>query len=207
MQRLAFFGHGVRLLFGLDLEAMLDPAQEAVGRLEPPRILVRQEFQFRQSPNHPQGARLLQKRMPRRVQQLQRLHHELDLPNSARAQFHIPLPMLVADNVALDPELDRRDFVEQIRRRTFRKNKRLELAQIIVSQLAIAADPARFDQGQPLPHLAEAGVIIFHALERTHERSGAPSGRRRRSTRKSEPAGSEAAKVSMILFPSRVNHS
>ena len=69
--------------------------------------------------------------------------------------------------------LDRGNFVEQIRRRAFRKNERLKLAQEIVGQFAVAADPPRLDQREPLPHFAKAGVIIFHALERTDERPGA----------------------------------
>ena len=41
--------------------------------------------------------------MPRRVQQLQRLDDEFDLANAPGPELHVPLPILVADDVAFDP--------------------------------------------------------------------------------------------------------
>ena len=50
------------------------------------------------------------------------------------------------------------------------------LPQEFVSKLAAAADPARFDQREPLPSFAKAGIIIFHAFQRTCQRSGGSFG-------------------------------
>ena len=46
------------------------------------------------------------------------------------------------------------------------------LPQEFVSQLATAADSPRLNQSQALPGFAEAGVVIFHALERPGEWPG-----------------------------------
>ena len=109
--------------------------------------------------------------MPRAMQKLQRLHHELDLANPARAQFHVAPDIFVADDVALDPPFDAPDFLQDIPGRAPRKNERLMLPEKFVGQLAAAGDAARFDQRQPFPGLAKPGVIILHAVDRPRERS------------------------------------
>src|SRR5205823_4421640 len=67
---------------------------------------------------------------------------------------------------------DRGNFVKQLRCGVFRKNERLMLPREFVGQLFTSANVAGFDQRQPLPGLAEPGIVIFHAFERTGERAG-----------------------------------
>src|SRR5262249_14368683 len=107
------------------------------------------------------------------MQELGRRDDKLNLANPADPELDVTFALLEAHDVALDSFLDRRDFVEQVRGWTFRKNERLQLAQEIVGQFAIAADPACLDEGQALPHFAKTGVVIFHALELADERTGA----------------------------------
>ena len=59
LERFALLRNGVDLLFRLDLEPMLDPAQEPVGFLQPERVFVRQKIQLGQPTNRFQGPRLL----------------------------------------------------------------------------------------------------------------------------------------------------
>ncbi|MGH7938911.1 MAG: hypothetical protein ACREFG_10420, partial [Chthoniobacterales bacterium] len=87
--------------------------------------------------------------MARAVQKLQGLDDEFDLTDSACAELHVPLELIVSDDVALDSALDQGDFFEQIRCRIARENKGLVQAQEIVGQFAIAADPARLDEREP----------------------------------------------------------
>ena len=102
--------------------------------------------------------------MTRAVQQLQRLHDEFDLANAAGPELDVPLQILVADDVALDPSLDRRDLIEQLRRCAFRIDERLMFAQEIVGKFFAAGDAARFDQREALPRFAEPAVVILEAL-------------------------------------------
>jgi hypothetical protein len=45
---------------------------------------------------------------------LQRLHHELNLANPTRAELHVSIKILVADDVPLDASFDRGDLIEQL---------------------------------------------------------------------------------------------
>src|SRR5438270_450581 len=90
----------------------------------------------------------------------------------AGAQLHISLNIFPTDKLALNPPLDRGNFLEHIRRRTFGINEGLMLAQKFVGQLPAAGDAAGFNQRETFPSFTEAGIIVFHALERTGQRSG-----------------------------------
>ena len=78
----------------------------------------------------------------------------------------------LSNHVAFDPAFDAGDFVEHIGRRTSWINEGLKLTKKFVAELTAAADRARFDQGQALPRFAKASVVIFHADQRTGERTG-----------------------------------
>src|SRR5256885_11507730 len=125
-------------------------------------------------------ARFLQKRMARAMNKLKRLDHKLDLANPAYSKLHVPGEIFVPDDIAFDASFDGSDLVEQISSGTLWVNKRLKLSQKFVGELAAAADSARFDQRETFPGLAETGVIIFHARERTRER---PAGTFRTETK------------------------
>src|SRR5438874_3975230 len=150
---------------------MFDASEKAVCFVERQHFFVRQEIQLTQSAQRFECARFLQKRVMRAVDELKRLHDKLDLANATSAKFDVALKIVRADYVALNASLDPSNLVEQIRRWTLRVNERLMLTQKFVSQLATPADPARLDQRKALPSFAEAGVIIFHTLEGSGERS------------------------------------
>ena len=105
------------------------------------------------------------------MNELQRLDDEFNFPNSAAAKFNITFECVRAGHVALNSSFDLCDFVEQIRRWTSRVNEGLMLTKKFISQFAIAGDSARFDQGDAFPGFAKAGIVIFHAFKRAHQRT------------------------------------
>ena len=151
---------------------MLDPPEKTIREFQGAGFGARDQFQLRENRERFQRARFLEERVPRPMQKLQSLHDKFDFANPARAQLHVSLDIFLADNLALNSPLDRGDFLEHIGRRTLGINEGLMLAQKFVSQLPAAGDAAGFDQREPLPGFAEAGIIVFHALERTSQRSG-----------------------------------
>ena len=73
------------LLFGFDLETMFDAPEKSVAVFQRACFAARQELQLCQDRQRFQRAGFLEKRMPRAVQELQRLHHKFNLANPARA--------------------------------------------------------------------------------------------------------------------------
>src|SRR6266404_351807 len=103
------------------------------------------------------------------MNELKCLHDELDLANAAASELHVAHE--VSGHVLLDTPLDFRDLVQQIRRGTSWVNKRLMLPQKLVSELTASRDAARFYQSDSLPGFTETRIVIFHALERSSERT------------------------------------
>src|SRR5690242_7524606 len=97
------------------------------------------------------------------MDELECLNYEFNFTDASAPEFHVSLQIF--GFVLLDPALDCRDFIEQVRRGTARINKRLMLTKELVGQLPAAGDPARLDQGDPFPRFAKACVVILHALE------------------------------------------
>ena len=161
----------MRLLFRFDLEPVLQAAEKTVGVFQDAGFLMWEQLQVGQHRQHLEGAGFLEKGVSRAMQKLQRLDHKLNLANPARAQFHVAPDIFVADDIALDPPFDAADFFQDIPGRTLWKNERLMLPEKFVGQLAAAGDAARLGQRQPLPCLAKAGIIIFHAVDRAAEPS------------------------------------
>src|SRR5438477_13161152 len=101
--------------------------------------------------------------MPRSVDELESLHDEFNLADSAAAEFHVTLKRFVTDDIAFDSAFDAGDFVQQVRRGASRINKRLMLPEKFVGQLAVAGHAARLDQSQAFPGLTESPIIMGHA--------------------------------------------
>ena len=123
-ERFGVFRDGVRLLFRFDLEPMLDATEKAVSIFENSSFAVRKQLQVREHRQYFQRAGLLEKSVPRAVQQLQRLDHKLDFANPARAQLHVPSDVLATDDVALDPPFYCADFFQDISPGKAQENQR-----------------------------------------------------------------------------------
>ncbi len=107
------------------------------------------------------------------VNKLQHLDHEFDFADTSSSKLDVTMQVLMSNDVPFDAALDRRDFIEQIGRGTFRKNERLMSPQKFVSEFIAATNPARLDQRKSLPGFAKSRIIILHAVQRTHEGTGA----------------------------------
>ena len=153
------------LLFGFNLQPVLDLAEEAIGAIKIDNFFLRDQFEFRQGTQRLHGACFLQESVAAAVDELERLHDEFDFTNSATPKFNVPVQFVRSQCFAFYPPFDVCDFIEQIRGRAARVNERLMLAQEFVGQFATAGDFPRFDQCNPLPRFPKAGVVIFHAFE------------------------------------------
>src|SRR5215813_3191527 len=121
------------------------------------------------------------------MDELQRLHDELDVPNTALPKFYIALQSIRPNHVALDSVFDVRDLLEQIWRCTPGVNERLMQSQKIVSQLAAAGYSARLDKRDTFPRFTEPSVIVFHALERPGQWAGRALGSQPQVYSKQQP--------------------
>ena len=157
----------MRLLFGFDLQTVLYPTEKPIGVIASQYFISRKKVQLAQGPQRLEHACFLQERMTRPVDQLQGLHDEFDFANTTASKLYVAFELVRADDVTLDTPLDAGDFIQQIGRRAFGINERLMLPQEFVSQFTTAADSARLDQCKAFPRFAEAGIVIFHARERT----------------------------------------
>ena len=175
-QSFGIFWNSVDLLFGLDLQAMLDAAEKSIRVIKSQNFLAREKMQLTQCSQRLEHTRFLQERMLRSVDELQRLHDEFDFANAADTELDVALEFVRSNYIALDAALDVGDLLEQIGRCALRINERLMLPQEFVRQFAAARDSARLDQREALPCFTETGIIIFHALERSRERTRRPFG-------------------------------
>src|ERR1043166_2557306 len=171
-QRFCLSRHGVGLLLGLHLQAVLDTAQKEIGLIQRQNFFSRKKIELAQGTQGLARAGLLEKRVARAVDKLERLDNKFDFANATRAELDVPFQVLLSNHVAFDPAFDAGDFVQQIGRRTSWVNEGLELTKTFVAELTAAAHHARFDQGQTLPRLAKASVVILHADQRTGQRPG-----------------------------------
>src|ERR1051326_9068795 len=167
-----FFWNSVRLLLGFGLQSMLDATQKPIGPIKSQGFLRGQQIQFTQCSQRLEHAGLLQKRMPRSMRELQRLHDEFDFANTADTELDIPMQLVGSNYIAFDAALNVGDLLQQVRRGALGIDKRLMLSQEFVRQFTAASDAPRLDECEALPGLAEAGIIIFHALKRSRQRSG-----------------------------------
>ena len=77
------------LLFGFNLQSVLDLTEEAISPVKIDNFLARDEFQSRQSAERIQRDRFPQKDVPAAMNELERLHDELDFANPASPKFYV----------------------------------------------------------------------------------------------------------------------
>ena len=108
--------NSVGLLFGFDLQAVFNAAEESIRIIQRQNFIAREQIQFSQCAERLEHTRFLQKRITRAMDKLQRLHDELDVANAAAPKFYVALQLFRPNHVALDAVLDVRNLLEQIRR-------------------------------------------------------------------------------------------
>ena len=93
-QRLCLSRHGVGLLLGLDLQAVLDTAQKEIGLIEREHFFSRKKIELAQRTQGLQRACLLEKRVARAVDELERLDNKFDFANPTGAELDVPFQVL-----------------------------------------------------------------------------------------------------------------
>ena len=77
------------LPFRFDLKAMFDASQKPIGFVQNANLGGRQQFELRDGTQSLQCALLLQERLLRPMNELQRLNDKLDFADAAGAQFNV----------------------------------------------------------------------------------------------------------------------
>jgi len=144
-QSFGIFWNSVDLLFGLDLQAMLDAAEKSIRVIKSQNFLAREKMQLTQCSQRLEHTRFLQERMLRSVDELQRLHDEFDFATAADTELVVALDFVRSNYIALDAAIDVGDLLEEIGRRALWINKRLMLPKEFIRQLAAASDASRLD--------------------------------------------------------------
>ena len=78
------------LLFGFNLQSVLNLTEEAISPVKIDNFRSGDELQARQSAQSIERTGLLQENMTPAMNELQRLHDEFDLADSAAAEFNVP---------------------------------------------------------------------------------------------------------------------
>ena len=151
---------------------MLHIAQEAIRRRQRVRLGVREQSVLRQLRQCRERLRVLEKRRPPCVQELQRLRDEFDFPNAAAPQLHVAVQFTGLHHLRLDARLDRRDFPQRARAERTRIAEGVHHLQKLRRQFRRSGHAPRFDQHHALPRLAPLRVVNLAARQRTYERPG-----------------------------------
>ena len=92
--------NSVRLLFGFDLQAVFNAAEESISIIQRQNFIAREQIQFPQCAERFEHTWFLQKRITRAMDKLQRLHDELDVANATAPKFHVALQLFWPNHVA-----------------------------------------------------------------------------------------------------------
>src|SRR6266536_5350796 len=144
-QSFVFSRDKVRLLLGLNLQTMFYSPEKPVRLVQRQHFVRRKKVQFTKRSQRLEHTGFLQERIPRSMDQLQRLYDEFDVANTAASKFHVAFQLCRSNNVALDAVLDVRNFIQQIACRAFWINKGLMLPREFVGQLTATSDSACLD--------------------------------------------------------------
>ena len=151
---------------------MLHVAQEAIRRRQRVRLGVREQAVLRQLRQRRERLRVLEERRPPRVQELQRLRDEFDLPDAAAPQLHVAVQFAGLHHLRLDARFDRRDLPQRAGAERTRIAEGVHHLQELRRQLRRAGHAPRFDQHHALPRLAPLRVVNLAARQRAHQRPG-----------------------------------
>ena len=91
---------------------MLDAPEKPIRIIQSQNFIGSEQIQFAKRSQRFKHARFLQERMPRSVDQLQRLHDEFDVADAATSKLHVATQFLSSHDISLDAMFDVRDFVE-----------------------------------------------------------------------------------------------
>ena len=164
-------GQPVHLLVGEHLQAVLEAAQEVVGRAELVDRRVRQQPRLTEARERGAQRRRLQAPVAAAARQLQRLHDEFDLADAAGSELDV-VGHLAPGHLALD---ERAHLAQALEHAVVEIAPIDERAHGGALELGIAlgrGDRARLDVGVTLPVASVARQVVLEEREARDQRAG-----------------------------------
>ena len=182
----------MHLLVAAHLQAVLDPAQEAIGGqqrgghvgVEVPRRGRRR--QRRPQRRHPQ------RRLAAAAHQLHQLHDELDLADAAGTELDV-VGQLAPRDLGIDQALHLAQAVEGRVVEVAAEHEGLERLDQGRAHRAVAGHRVRLDPGVALPVAALALVVLLHRRQRQRQAPGAAEGAQAHVDAEGEAVGGDLA--------------
>ena len=149
----------MRLPIEENLQAVLRPAQKAVGIVEDVIFLVVEAAGFLERLHRQEGIALAHLGQVVAVGELEKLDRELDIANAAVAGLHIGVGRAALGGLLLDAALEDLDFVDLGKAQIFAIYVRLDGGHEGMAEFDIAGHWTNLDEGLPLPGPAERVVV------------------------------------------------
>ncbi len=154
----------------LQLQPVLEQAQEAVGRREVRAVVAADVAAVGQRPQRVERRPRTQRLVGAPVHELEQLHRELDVAQPTRAELDLPGPVVGAHVLLHAPPhgLHVDDEVRASRRAPHHRRHGLGVG---LAELGVARDGSGLEERLELPGLRPPLVVGDVALERAHERA------------------------------------
>ena len=159
-----------------DLEAVLDGSQKAERLAEEAPARLRQVAALGQAEDGPQAVTLAEPRVVPRVEELERLHQELDLADAAHAQLDVaPLDPFGAKGL-VDLRLHAADLGDDLGGHAWAEDEGADEVEEARGHARVARAEARLDQRLSLPQLRSLLQVRPVALQREDDAARPPLG-------------------------------
>ena len=169
-------GDALALRALLHLDPVFDVPPEAVGGDQRARLAIAEQPGDPQAVQRARRGALAQVAALAAVEQLQRLHHQLDVADAARAQLHVERPVAGCRRRRPVHRAQLADVAHHRRVDAARVDEWLQHRQQLLAERAVAGARPRAQQRLPLPGAAEGLVVALRGRERVAQRPRAPLG-------------------------------
>ena len=164
-------GHGMRLPLGDHLDPVLEAAKHDVRLGQLVAVAAGEEAGIEQALERFERAPDPEIGVAAPVQELERLHEELDLADAAAAELQIdprrPRRLL------LRADLELAHLVDRLQIEVLAEDERSEPSQRFLAGLQVSRDRSRFQQGEALPGGPLRLVVQLEAADGVHDRAAA----------------------------------
>ena len=163
--------HLVGLAVEHDLEAVLDPAEEAVGIFHDSAFLGGEAADLFEPSHGAQGIGVTNLWVLAAVEELEELDDELDVADAAVAGLDLDLGGAGGESALFDPPLHRLDFADLRAAQVTAVNEGCDGVQESFSEVKVAGDGSALDEGLPFPGASGGFVVAEGGGEGTGEGS------------------------------------
>ena len=162
---------GVDLLLVLELEAVLDRAQQAVGVGQPVGVVGVHVARRRHLGQRVEGRRAPQSGVEVAVDELEELDGELDVPDAARTPLQLTVVQPLPGHLGLGPDLHGSQRPQGVGVERHRPQRLLSGGQPPGAQGAVTGDRPGLEQRLELPRLGPPLPVGPVRVDRPHERT------------------------------------